>query len=152
MTFKIDMTKTYPEPDDVTPATDEAIAAEFNGYDFEPHYDDIPLWLEADAEYKNRREARNVKRLRPCVFCQWEGVNPPAEGEMATGSYRPIDAFEVGRPLPFRGHVCDMHRNDIEWVSLSEANPIAAKTVGIDLRKFRRFTIVSLYRSSYHPH
>lgn len=113
MSYKIDMTATPPADwqfDDVTPATDDAIATEFYGDEPEVHYDDIPAWLEEDVEYKNRRE-------ETCVFCRREGIEPPAAGSYATGSYRQDTGYGLNRAQPFRGNVCDMHHDTIEWVS-----------------------------------
>jgi len=111
--FKIDMTAKPPadwKVDDTTPATDAAIAAEFYG-DEEHHYDDIPAWLEADVEYKNRQKPH------VCTFCKREEVEQPVTGSYATGSYYRDRGYGFERPQPFRGHVCDAHRDEIDWVS-----------------------------------
>lgn len=118
MTYKIDMTATAPQDfDDTTPATDEALADEFYG-EVEVHYDDLPQWLEEDAEYPTRRD----EKAHACAFCKREGSDSPAEGSYATGSYYRDRGHGFERPQPFRGHVCDSHRDDIDWVSFKWAN------------------------------
>lgn len=98
--------------DDNTPATEEAIQADmdaiFAGTD--PEAADLPAWMANDAEIANRHDEGE------CSFCRREGIAPPSIGGSAAGSYRP-DSEGASRPVPFRGYVCDMHRDDVDWVS-----------------------------------
>ena len=56
---------------------------------------------------------------KDCSFCKREGLDPPALGSKATGSYRQIGAFEVSHPQVFNGYVCEMHADTIEWIKLN---------------------------------
>ena len=57
--------------------------------------------------------------MKPCTFCKKQGINPPAMGNRATGSYRVTGEWETSRPKVFNGFCCDFHADNVEWVSFN---------------------------------
>lgn len=53
----------------------------------------------------------------PCAFCRREGLEILSDADYATGSYRRQNDEPEARPLPFRGNVCDFHRDNENWVT-----------------------------------
>lgn len=56
---------------------------------------------------------------KPCTFCTREGITPPASGSRANGSYRQFAVFDVGKPRVFNGYVCEMHADNVDWITLN---------------------------------
>ena len=62
---------------------------------------------------------------KECSFCKREGIEPPAIGTRATGSYRSLNheinkQGEYYQPVRvFNGYVCEMHADTVEWVKLT---------------------------------
>jgi hypothetical protein len=68
---------------------------------------------------KNSKRRWTFKAESPCSFClREEWGDDPALGRPATGSYRKDRGFGLEKPVVFSGYVCDMHADNVEWVSL----------------------------------
>lgn len=55
---------------------------------------------------------------KPCSLCKAEGIEPPALGSKATGSYIREGTWDF-RHTVFNGYVCEMHASTISWNKLT---------------------------------
>lgn len=78
-------------------------------YSYKYHRNEI-----SDSEIYQQQVAIEEAKDCDCHFCRSAGIEPPAEGSYAEGTY--FDGIACERPTKFRGMICDMHKDDLEWI------------------------------------
>ena len=67
-----------------------------------------------DSEiYQAAVAIEEAEATHPCSFCEAEGLTPPADGSKGIGGFKDYPEDE---PTLFNGHICDMHKDSIDWI------------------------------------
>lgn len=62
-----------------------------------------------------------MSQQKECTFCKRDGIEPPAMGDRATGSYRRAGTWDTQSRV-FNGYVCEMHSDTVDWNKLRYKN------------------------------